>query len=61
MPDQYTLSAFERLEHASTDDTPLMAELDLVSSHAPWAPLPRMVPWTESRGRLDFRADAGPG
>jgi hypothetical protein len=47
MPDQYTLSAFERLEHASTDDTPLMAELDLVSSHAPWAPLPRMVPWTE--------------
>jgi hypothetical protein len=47
MPDQYTLSAFERLEHASTDDTPLMAELDLVSSHAPWAPLPKMVSWTE--------------
>jgi len=47
MPDQYTLSAFERLEHSSTDDTPLMAELDLVSSHAPWAPLPKMVSWTE--------------
>jgi hypothetical protein len=45
MPDQYTLSAFERLEHQSTDDVPLMAELDLVSSHAPWAPLPRMVDW----------------
>jgi hypothetical protein len=47
MPDQYTLSTFERLEHASTDDTPLMAELDLVSSHAPWAPLPRMVDWAD--------------
>jgi hypothetical protein len=47
MPDQYTFSAFERLEHASTDDTPLMAELDLVSSHAPWAPLPKMVDWAD--------------
>jgi hypothetical protein len=47
MPDQYTLSAFERLEHASTDDVPLMAELDLVSSHAPWAPLPKMVDWAD--------------
>ena len=23
-----------------------MAEIDLVSSHTPWAPLPRMVDWT---------------
>jgi hypothetical protein len=24
-----------------------MAEIDLVSSHEPWAPLPTMVPWNE--------------
>jgi hypothetical protein len=24
-----------------------MAEIDLVSSHTPWAPLPRLVPWDQ--------------
>ena len=24
-----------------------MAEIDLVSSHHPWTPLPRMVPWSD--------------
>ncbi len=45
MPDQYTLSAFQRLELAQTDRRPVMAEIDLVSSHTPWAPVPRMVNW----------------
>jgi hypothetical protein len=45
MPDQYTLAAFQRLELARTDRAPVMAEIDLVSSHTPWAPLPRMVAW----------------
>ena len=45
MPDQYTLSALHRLELARPDRTPVMAEVDLVSSHIPWAPLPRMVDW----------------
>jgi hypothetical protein len=45
MPDQYTLSALQRLELAPSDRTPVMAEVDLVSSHIPWAPLPRMVDW----------------
>ncbi|MFK3979078.1 sulfatase [Micromonospora sp. NPDC050397] len=47
MPDQYTLSAFERLERGKPDRPPLMAEIPLVSSHGPWAPLPRMVGWDE--------------
>jgi hypothetical protein len=46
MPDQYTLAAFDRLELRPGHD-PVMAELDLVSSHEPWAPLPRMVGWDE--------------
>ncbi|MGY1617310.1 hypothetical protein ACI797_11280 [Geodermatophilus sp. SYSU D00691] len=44
MPDQYTLAAFERLELAP-GHAPVMAELDLVSSHEPWTPLPRLVDW----------------
>jgi hypothetical protein len=45
MPDQYTLAAFQRLELAKPDHPPVMAEIDLVSSHTPWTPLPHMVPW----------------
>lgn len=43
VPDQYTLAAFQRMELAKQDRKPVMAEIDLVSSHAPWTPLPRMV------------------
>jgi phosphatidylglycerophosphate synthase len=45
MPDQYALAAFQRLELSRPHRTPLMAEIDLASSHEPWAKLPRMVPW----------------
>jgi hypothetical protein len=47
VPDQYTLAAFQRLELAKRNRTPVMAEIDLVSSHTPWAPLPRMVDWNK--------------
>ncbi|MEU7531891.1 sulfatase [Saccharothrix sp. NPDC042600] len=40
-PDQFTLAAFTRLK----GDDPVMATIPLVTSHAPWSPLPRMVPW----------------
>ena len=46
MPDQYTLAAFQRLELAP-GHKPVMAEIDLVSSHTPWTPLPTMVPWNK--------------
>jgi phosphatidylglycerophosphate synthase len=46
MPDQYILAAFQRLELAR-GHKPVMAEIDLVSSHSPWAPLPTMVPWNK--------------
>jgi phosphatidylglycerophosphate synthase len=47
VPDQYTLSAFQRLELAKPNRAPVMAEIDLVSSHTPWAPLPQMVDWNQ--------------
>jgi hypothetical protein len=45
MPDQYTLKAFQELERARTDRGPLMAEIPLVTSHAPWTPLPPFLDW----------------
>ncbi len=47
MPDQYTLGAFYRRELQPTPRKPVMAEIDLVSSHTPWAPLPHMVGWDQ--------------
>ncbi len=45
MPDQYTLTAFEKLEHGRADRGPMMAELDLLSSHFPWDSIPEMIDW----------------
>jgi len=45
IPDQYTLRAFAQRELDRPDHPPVMAEIDLVSSHTPWTPLPRLVPW----------------
>jgi hypothetical protein len=43
VPDQYTLATLADRELRPSARPPLFAEVDLVSSHAPWAPLPRMV------------------
>lgn len=47
IPDQYTLSAFERFERATPDRAPVMAEIPLLSSHAPWAPIPPLIDWDD--------------
>lgn len=44
VPDQYTLNKFGQLE-LGPGHRPVMAEIDLDSSHTPWAPLPHMLPW----------------
>ncbi|KFG01247.1 sulfatase [Streptomyces scabiei] len=44
MPDQYTLKAFEELEHGKKNREPMMAEIILTSSHNPWAPIPSTIP-----------------
>ena len=43
MPDQFALESFRRLELDPPGRGPVMAEIDLESSHNPWVPLPRMV------------------
>jgi len=44
MPDEYALSSLGRAEFGP-GHRPVLAEIPLVSSHAPWAPLPASVPW----------------
>ena len=46
MPDQFTLDDLGRAELAP-GHAPVMAVVPLVSSHVPWAPLPRAVPWEQ--------------
>ena len=43
VPDQFTLEAFLKAE-LGAGHRPVMAEIDLVSSHSPWTPLPRLLP-----------------
>jgi phosphatidylglycerophosphate synthase len=43
MPDQFTLAAFEQRELVTAPRAPVMAEVELTSSHGPWAPLPITV------------------
>jgi phosphatidylglycerophosphate synthase len=47
MPDQYGLAVLQRRELAQRHRRPLFAEVDLISSHAPWTKIPRMVRWNQ--------------
>jgi hypothetical protein len=47
MPDQYALLALQRRELARRHRSPLFAEVDLISSHAPWTRIPRLVSWDD--------------
>jgi hypothetical protein len=44
VPDQFTLASFQQHER-QPGHAPVMAEIDLLSSHAPWAPVPTLVDW----------------
>jgi hypothetical protein len=46
IPDEYTWKYFNDHELA-VPHKPVMAEIDFVSSHTPWAPLPKLVPWSQ--------------
>jgi hypothetical protein len=47
MPDQYTLLALQRRELARRHRPPLFAEVDLISSHAPWTRIPPLISWDD--------------
>jgi phosphatidylglycerophosphate synthase len=47
MPDQYAYLALQRFELGKPHRRPLFAEVDTVSSHAPWTRIPKMIPWAD--------------
>ncbi|MEU8716108.1 sulfatase-like hydrolase/transferase [Streptomyces sp. NPDC048663] len=49
MPDQYALQQFQERVHSKkpADGKSRMSFLILTSSHQPWAPIPKMVPWDQ--------------
>jgi len=47
MPDQYTLAALQRKALDDPADRPVFAQVALISSHAPWTPIPEVLPWSE--------------
>nr|WP_299502053.1 sulfatase-like hydrolase/transferase [uncultured Rhizobium sp.] len=63
MPDQYTLSAFERLVRAlpAKERKPVMVEIALISSHAPWTPVASLVDWQSVGDGSVFDAQATSG
>jgi hypothetical protein len=61
MPDQYALSRFEATERSPRGHHPVMAEVTLVSSHAPWEPIPRLVSWRDVGDGSVFDTMAAPG
>jgi hypothetical protein len=46
MPDQYVMSAFRKRELDVAGRKPVMTEFALISSHAPWTPIPKMIDWS---------------
>ena len=59
MPDQYVLLALQRLELAKRDRRPLFAEIDMVSSHAPWNRIPELLEWSDVGNGSVFHSRPG--
>jgi hypothetical protein len=47
VPDQFALDFFARTELERTPRPPVFASIALISSHAPWLPVPDVVEWNE--------------
>lgn len=45
MPDQFTYLAMDRLVRDRVTDTPVFVQVATGTSHAPWVPVPELVPW----------------
>lgn len=57
MPDQFTLAAFDRLVARGN----LFAQIALISSHAPWTPVPDLLPWGAIADGTEFDVIATSG
>jgi hypothetical protein len=60
IPDQFTLAAFQRLERAP-GHSPVFGEIDLLSSHAPWEPVPQLLDWATLGDGTGYPKTTGAG
>lgn len=61
MPDQYTLATLDRLLRNDADPRHLFVQIALVSSHAPWTPVPELLPWDAITDGTEFNEMAQAG
>lgn len=61
MPDQFTMLAADRLLRDGSDPRRLFAQIALISSHAPWTPVPRLLDWDAITDGTEFDAMAQEG
>ncbi|MFF5085302.1 sulfatase-like hydrolase/transferase [Actinoplanes sp. NPDC000266] len=47
MPDQFVMKQVQAYEHGKAKRPPLLMEVTLTSSHTPWTPVPRTLPWDQ--------------
>ncbi|MCI3242465.1 sulfatase [Streptomyces spinosisporus] len=56
VPDQFSLEAFQKLEHGKKNRDPIMAEIILASSHNPWSPIAHMIDWKDlGNGKVFYK------
>lgn len=61
MPDQFTLARFQQRERDPAARRPVMAEFALISSHAPWTPIPELIDWDSIVDGTEFNEQAQRG
>lgn len=61
MPDQFTLTAMDRMLRQGHDPRRLFAQVALISSHAPWVPVPQVLDWDSIGDGREFDAMAQAG
>lgn len=61
MPDQFTLARFQQRERDPAARRPVMAEFALISSHAPWTPIPKLIDWDSIVDGTEFNEQAQRG
>lgn len=59
MPDQFTLAWFR--DRLPPDPRPLFGQITLISSHAPWVPVPDVLPWDQIGDGSEFNTMATRG
>ncbi len=61
IPDQYTMSFLQRSVLSTADHPPTFAEIDLLSSHAPWEPVPDVIGWNQIGDGSVYGTTSGAG